>query len=129
MLTLLSLKVGDVYISSSAVIISIIPWVLFFSNRKTHHFPFLFLLISGILIGLSESIRSGSGIPVAVFILVMILLSKKGAQLISVGLLLVGMLSVNFFFSYLNHRTTEYLIENNPDQGLVTLVFCSRNAS
>lgn len=115
-ISFISYKTGDVYIVQMAVTISIFPLFLYLLNKNRINIPFvIFLLFSGICIGIGHYIRTNSGTPVLIFMIISMLgclnynLKKRIALVL---VLIVGiLLPVLFFNSKLSERD-DYLAKH-----------------
>jgi len=68
LLSLLALKIGDVYTIQSSVVLAFAPWVLFFGRKARSHwiiFPFVFFASAAL--ASANVMRSHAGTPVLIF--------------------------------------------------------------
>jgi hypothetical protein len=67
LLSSLSLKIGDVYLVQSSVVLAFVPWVLFFGRKAYHHWSIIaFVFFSSAALASASLIRSHAGTPVLI---------------------------------------------------------------
>ena len=119
LLTVISLRVGDVYIASSASVFATIPLFLYFAakNRFTPQFGF-FLFAAGIAVGAADWIRAQAGYGPLLFMAVAIgfgltkIALKQRAALLAC--LVVGMFASGLVFRSIHNRGEAYLAAHQP---------------
>jgi len=96
---------GDVYLVNAAIILAVVPLSIYFFREKKRFALFLvFLFFSGIAIGYANQIRSFSGIPVFLFLvlgLFFYLAAPWRKKFLFLGLLCGGLLIPKLHFNYL----------------------------
>jgi len=110
--------VGDVYVVQSAVVLLVIPWVLFFLNREHSRWHVLFFLAAGVALGLANFVRAQAGLPVLLFAICVVLLNGKYAAKRKVALLtalIVGTAAVVLFSRHAFTVRDAYLREQRRD--------------
>lgn len=115
-LTLLTLFVCtetiDVYRAYEAVAVAIIPWCLYFAQKKSvYRFFNLFVLCAGMGIGLAHYIRSHSGTAVLLFVLSIILTHafiNTRTKITLLCLLLIGIFIPTIYFKSTYNRHKQY---------------------
>ena len=118
LLTLISYKVGDVYVASSAAVLGITPYILLML-RKTRITPgklwgFFFC---GLLCGIANSIRADAGTTIILFAILGVLVtafSWKGRTFLVLALL-VGAILPSLYFNQLVRDRDAYLTSTQPD--------------
>ncbi|PKK88961.1 MAG: hypothetical protein CVV64_16455 [Candidatus Wallbacteria bacterium HGW-Wallbacteria-1] len=120
----LALETGDVYIAFSFAALSVIPLSLYFfadldGEKRVSSLKLLipFMILSGLIIAIANSIRSHSGTGVLIFVLVLILSRGYFSRLRRSGLvitLFLGVLAVNLFFSHQISVRDAFLSKENP---------------
>lgn len=110
--------VGGIYIILSSITIAIIPLFLYFSKqRKLSSVFVIFLLLSGIAIGVAHHLRSHAGTGVLIF-MVMVLLFYLQIQwkqkIFLITLLIVAVLTPIIYFDILMNRRDAYLANYDP---------------
>jgi hypothetical protein len=75
MLTLFSMYIGDLYIFYVVPILALIPWILYIAqySQTFNYRIFTFCFLSGILLSFCHYVRLYSGLPVFVFLVIIIL--------------------------------------------------------
>lgn len=87
-------KFGDVYIMQAAVVLAIIPWAIhLLRNSRDSKMRDVFLVASGVFLGLAHWIRAHAGTAVILFLLVIILTASLKAYR---KVALIAMLALGF---------------------------------
>ncbi len=105
-------KVSDVYIMQAATVLAIVPWALFLLvNRDDSRIRDLFLFASGLFLGVAQWIRTHSGTPVILFLLVLIFGSsiRPGRKLFLVAALIAGFVLPIFYSRLVLRERDQYL--------------------
>jgi hypothetical protein len=115
-LSLLSLRIGDVYTAFTFCSLTVIPLFMYFIKRKFSVSFVLFMFAGGTIISISNHIRSYAGIGVLLFILILmafhskLLLKYKATVVIA---LFSGIIAVNAFFNHLVDQRNAFFVNNN----------------
>jgi len=121
--TLLTLMVCsytlDVYRAYVAIAIAVVPWCLYFIQKKyTSTFFYVFCFLAGLGIGFSHYIRSHSGTAVFLFITILILthkrLNKKKKCTLMMSLCL-GILIPVIYFKHIYSNYVHYSKQHFPE--------------
>lgn len=122
---LISLKIGDVYISQAALVLALLPWGLFlFFRDEPCRAPgpspvslSIFTLAAGLLCGVGHHIRGHAGTGVILFVGLSILLSRglpRRSKILGAGLMILGFLVPFFFFGHLLAQRDAFIARQNP---------------
>jgi hypothetical protein len=113
----LSYKMGDVYVVESAVVLMLVPWLLFaLKVARPPGFTFSIVFLSGIALGFAQWIRTQSGSPMVVFFMVLACFSsrRRSTRLLLCGTLLIGM-SLPLLYSRIPlHNRDSFLAAHQP---------------
>lgn len=117
-LVFISYEAKDLYAIQSAVVVGVVPWVLYLvKNSKSRFGMEVFLLLVGLGTGISDLLRASSGIGVAIFAGCIVLFSsgrKLSGRLLLVAALLVGAVIPRLYFIHLLHSRDTYLYRHDP---------------
>ncbi|MCB4756453.1 MAG: hypothetical protein LHV69_05365 [Elusimicrobia bacterium] len=120
-LTLIPIKLGDIYTIQSCVTIALIPLFLYLIRNRTISTPLLvFVFGAGLLAGTSNYIRIHAGSPVLLFIGIVTLFYLRGffkKKVILLSLLFLGIGVPTFFFNHLMDHRDEFLLKQSVDKG------------
>jgi hypothetical protein len=111
-------KVSDVYIMQAATVLAIVPWALFlFVNRDDSRVRDLFLFAAGLFLGVAQWIRTHSGTPVILFLLVLIFgcSLRPGRKLLLVAGLIAGFVLPIFYSRIILRERDQYLRSVDAD--------------
>lgn len=118
-LGLFSLKVGDIYLTYVYTVVSIIPLFLYFmQSKKLNSLFVIFILLSGIGIGVAHYLRSYAGMAVLIFMLFLgffylkLTLKEKLALAMS---LVLGILVPVFYANILLDHRNDYLANHQSN--------------
>jgi hypothetical protein len=113
----LSYKMGDVYVVQSAVVLMLVPWLIY--ALRTVRMPrscVSIVFLSGIILGLAQWIRTQSGSPVLVFFVVLVCFSpiRRSIQLLLCATLLAGMGLPLLYAQLPLHERDKFLAVHQP---------------
>jgi hypothetical protein len=94
LLTGVAYEIGDVYVFMMVSAAAIVPWCLYFAQPKAGGFQLVFSLLSGLIIGISDTIRAHSGTGALIFAVCILLFQAavgRTRKVLMIGLLLAGM--------------------------------------
>jgi len=106
----------DVYLVNAAIIFAVVPLALYVFRAGYGKFLCIFLFFSGVLIGYANLIRSFSGLPVLLFLLLGLFFYFKGTwrqKGILFFVLLVGLSIPKLHFASLNQAKRDFLGSKN----------------
>jgi hypothetical protein len=115
--TYLSFKMGDVYVVQSAVVMMLIPWLVFALKTGVRSWlRFLIVFLSGITLGLAQWVRTQSGTPVLVFFAILICFSslRRTIQILLAATLLIGMSLPLLYAQFPLHERDGFLAVHSP---------------
>ncbi|MBI4532289.1 MAG: hypothetical protein HY709_12300, partial [Candidatus Latescibacteria bacterium] len=119
LLSLIVLKVGDVYLVPPSVAVAIVPFFLFFAKDKPFNISFVAcIFLSGIGIGTAHYLRSHAGTAVVIFIVSLLILycrMHRREKLILAAALGAGVLVPIVYFQTLLDRRDAYLMSHYPE--------------
>ena len=109
-------RIYEVYVVAPSLVIGIFPWILLFTKKNKNKATIVgFLFMLGIIIGYAHVVRSHSGTPVLLFLIICILGKRYSTQKFKVLLLTVLMLGLmlpKLHFHFLVHSRNTYLKQN-----------------
>lgn len=104
---------GDIYILSATTALTIIPLCYYLKNKKIQLlYRILFFVLFGIIISLSNFIRSNSGTAVLIFLityLIVVYFHDKKKILFFGSALVIGLMVFNLFAANLKNNRDEFL--------------------
>jgi len=112
--------VSGVYLVNYPIIIAIVPLFLYFINNHKNKFisMTLFLLLSGVMIGFWQYLRSFSSIPVLIFMCFILIFAHKPKWIMKIIFLITLFIGISMtilaFHSMINHRDS-YLKQHVPN--------------
>ena len=113
-----SYKIGDVYVIQGAVVLMLIPWLVYSFKAAVRPWRrFLIVFLSGIILGLAQWIRTQSGSPVLVFFLILLCFSlvQRSLKILLALTLMVGM-SLSLLYAQIPlHQRDRFLAAHQPD--------------
>jgi len=103
LLAVLSVRIGDVYVVQSAIVIAAVPWILYLSRnwKGALHYPFL--LAVGILVGIANFVRAQAGMPVLLFSLILLAFYGDASgkrRILLVTCLMAGLAGSTLYFRH-----------------------------
>ena len=113
----ISYKMGDVYVVQAAVVLMLIPWLFYTLQPGVRCLVrFLIALSSGIILGLAQWLRTGSGFPVLVFFAVLLCLSslRRSIRVLLSAVLLIGLSLPLFYAQFSLHERDSFLATHQP---------------
>jgi hypothetical protein len=117
-LVLISYWAKDLYAVQSAIVVGVVPWFLYLMQRARSQFRFAcFLFFTGVVCGISDLVRVGSGMGVIIFVLCVVSFWsawRRNKKLLLVSALLVGALIPRVYFRSLLHSRDAYLARQQP---------------
>lgn len=117
-LAFISYEAKDLYVVQSAVVVGIVPWVLYQVRSSKSQFELeILIFLVGLGSGISDLLRAGSGMGVAIFAGCIVLFSagrKPRVRLLLVTTLLVGAVIPRLYFTRLLHSRDTYLAQHDP---------------
>ena len=129
LLSLLAYRIGDIYIASFAAPLLVAPLFLYFLRREKFDAAFgAFLFAAGFAVNLSGWIRAQAGLPVLLFVLIMLGFGWRNltkCKVIAVSCLFVGFLLPHLFFTQQIRQRDAFFTQaqistpNTPNQHLL----------
>ncbi|MEW5705272.1 MAG: hypothetical protein AB1743_00445 [Actinomycetota bacterium] len=123
-LTLVSIRVGDVYIASASIVLMVIPIFLYLVHSKKNLASLaMFIFLAGTAVGVVHFIRSHAGTAVLIFILFVVMFYMGTSwknKLTLTALLVAGVLVPSLYFNVLLDQRDAYLVEKQPGYHKVT---------
>jgi hypothetical protein len=113
----LAYKMGDVYVVETAVVVMLIPWLFYaLQPRVRCRVRFLIVFLSGLTLGFSQWIRTGSGFPVLVFFAVLICFSflRRSIRALMSTVLLIGLSLPLLYAQFPLHERDSFLAAHQP---------------
>ncbi|MGZ4730737.1 MAG: hypothetical protein ACXVZH_01210 [Terriglobales bacterium] len=118
-LAILCLRVGDVYLIPAAVVLAVVPWVLYFSKKaRPGRLIFLFLVLAGLYLGAANLVRTYSGTTVLLFcipILGFYADAKPKGRIVMLASLTLGLLASSLYFRHVFSFRDAYLRSQQAD--------------
>ena len=101
LISLLSLKIGDVYVLQSSAVLAFVPWVLFFSEKaRSQRTLVLFVFVAAAVLASANLVRSHAGTPVLIFMLCTFAFQLQVKPSVKVCLAIAAMLGLFIPVSY-----------------------------
>ena len=114
----ITMKNAGIYVISSCTVVLAVPLYMYFLKQDKMNVSFyIFLVLSGFILGLAHIIRAHSGTAVIIFILVSMWLSWSyawKAKSIATSLLLIGIILPMLWFNLLISQRDTYLVTEIP---------------
>jgi len=118
-LAILCLRVGDVYLIPAAVVVAVVPWVLYLSrNARSGAHILLVLVLAGLGLGAANLLRTYSGTTVLLFcipILGFYADAKPKGRIVMLASLTLGLLASSLYFRHVFSSRDAYLRSQQPD--------------
>lgn len=121
LLALLVWRCGDTYVWQYVVVITIIPWMLYFWERKRAQS--ILCIVGGLFCGFASTVRSGAGSSVVVFLVAAILLTPRWTMLRRIAaliMLLVPFAVPSLWVDRLLHQRDDFLQRQANFHGVLT---------
>ena len=118
-LAVLCLRAGDVYLIPAAVVLAVVPWVLYLSRKaRSGRLIFLILVLAGLGLGAANLLRAYSGTTVLLFcipILVFYAEAKPKRRIMMLASLSLGLLASSLYFRHVFSYRDAYLRSQEAD--------------
>lgn len=115
LLTLFSRAVGDVYLCYSASLLLLLPFILYFFERKKFGNSFLAVCVYvGFVAATLQFIRSCSAVAPLLFFLTLLLFEKQlsmGRKFCFACAILLGMVAPIYYFNTIQHKSRAYAVD------------------
>lgn len=110
--------ISDTYCFYGLTSLALIPWWSKLINLKYENYKkfFLIFILTGIIIGISNTVRGHSGtdilLSIIILILIKIIFKKDFKKVYSLGFILIPIILINLFILELKKESRDYLINN-----------------
>lgn len=118
-LTLISIRFMDVYQLYTVTAVALIPWILYFVQKKITRAFFIFSFLTGVSIGVAHYIRTHSGTAVLLFFCVLALTYIKDTwwkKITLIGCLFLGLLLPVMYFRTIFQCYISYAQQHLPGE-------------
>ena len=113
LLSLVSIKLGDVYVALGATPMALVPWWLYVHQRGSIKICLFYCALAGLIIAVAHFIRAHAGTGVLVFVTTSLLFTKRYSWKHKAAFcttLVAGMLAVFMYFGHLVQQRDAYYL-------------------
>ncbi|MBI2775495.1 hypothetical protein HYX58_05800 [Candidatus Dependentiae bacterium] len=106
---LLSLRIGDVYVVYSSIIVALLPWIFYVCSQELEWYIYPFYGVgAGILIGFAHYFRCFAGLSSLIFIILFAALNKALSNRKKLSLIFALLIGMIIAHSYMIHQESVY---------------------
>lgn len=116
-LTLVATRYLDVYQMYVVAAVAFIPWILWFTQKKTGLAFYFFSFFMGLCLGFAHAIRTHAGTAVLLFFIILVLTNARDTllkKLLLIAIAIAGLALPAFYFSSLVRAQRAYVQKNLP---------------